>query len=46
MIMTPKPLICVPILKKDREDVLKVATEAIKLAADLVDLVLMPRSRQ
>jgi 3-dehydroquinate dehydratase-1 len=38
MIMTPKPLICVPILKKDREDVLKVATEAIKLGADLVEL--------
>jgi len=38
MVMTSKPLICVPILKKDSKDVLKVAREAIKSGADLVEL--------
>lgn len=36
--MTLKPLICVPIFQKKREKVLKVANEAIKLGADLLEL--------
>ncbi|BDZ69302.1 type I 3-dehydroquinate dehydratase [Methanobacterium ferruginis] len=36
--MISKPLICVPILQKDRKNVLEVAREAIKLEADLVEL--------
>lgn len=36
--MTSKPLICVPIFQKDRNNVLKVANEAIKLGADLLEL--------
>jgi len=36
--MTLKPLICVPIFQKNREKVLKVANEAIKLGADLLEL--------
>jgi 3-dehydroquinate dehydratase-1 len=33
-----KPLICVPILQKDRKTVLKVASEAINAGADLLEL--------
>lgn len=36
--MTSKPLICVPIFQKDREKVLKVANEAVKLGTDLLEL--------
>jgi 3-dehydroquinate dehydratase I len=36
--MILKPLICVPILQKDRITVLKVASEAINAGADLVEL--------
>ncbi len=36
--MISKPLICVPILKKDRLSVLKTANEAIKNGADLIEL--------
>jgi 3-dehydroquinate dehydratase-1 len=36
--MISKPLICVPILQKDRKNVLEVAREAIKLEADLIEL--------
>ena len=36
--MTSKPLICVPILQKDRQNVLRIANEAIKLGADLLEL--------
>lgn len=36
--MTLKTLICVPIFQKNREKVLKVANEAIKLGADLLEL--------
>lgn len=36
--MILKPLICVPILQKDRKTVLKVASEAINAGADLVEL--------
>ncbi len=35
--MILKPLICVPILQKDRKNVLKVASEAISAGADLVE---------
>jgi 3-dehydroquinate dehydratase-1 len=38
MPMILKPLICVPILQKDRKSVLKVASGAIKAGADLVEL--------
>ncbi len=38
MPMILKPLICVPILQKDRKTVLKVASEAIDAGADLVEL--------
>ncbi len=36
--MTSKPLICVPIFQKEIKKVLKVANEAIKLGADLLEL--------
>jgi len=36
--MTLKPLICVPILQKDRKPVLKVASEAINAGVDLLEL--------
>jgi 3-dehydroquinate dehydratase I len=36
--MILKPLICVPILQKDRKTVLKVASEAINAGADLLEL--------
>lgn len=36
--MISKPLICVPLFQKDRKNVLKVASEAIKLGADLLEL--------
>ena len=36
--MILKPLICVPILQKDRKSVLKVASKAIDAGADLVEL--------
>lgn len=36
--MISKPLICVPILQKDRKAVLKVAQEAIRVGADLIEL--------
>jgi len=36
--MNSKPLICVPLFQKDRKNVLKVANEAIKLGADLLEL--------
>jgi len=36
--MILKPLICVPILQKDRKSVLKVASEAVKAGADLLEL--------
>lgn len=38
LFMTSKPLICVPIFQKDREKVLKVANEAVKLGTDLLEL--------
>ncbi|KAF5064415.1 3-dehydroquinate dehydratase [anaerobic digester metagenome] len=38
MPMILKPLICVPILEKDRKSVLKVASEAVNAGADLVEL--------
>lgn len=38
MPMILKPLICVPILQKDRKTVLNVASEAINAGADLVEL--------
>lgn len=38
MPMILKPLICVPILQKDRKSVLKVTSEAIDAGADLVEL--------
>jgi len=38
MLMILKPLICVPILQKDRKSVLKVASEAVKAGADLLEL--------
>lgn len=36
--MISKTLICVPLFQKDRKNVLKVAREAIKLGADLLEL--------
>ncbi len=38
VIMILKPLICVPLLQKDRKTVLEVAGEAINAGADLVEL--------
>ena len=35
--MTSKPLICVPILQKDRKNVLRIVNEAIKAGADLLE---------
>ena len=36
--MIPKPLFCVPILQKDRRNVLKTAKEAINLDVDILEL--------